>query len=99
MSHEIDFRSHNTAKKWNGHWAYSDFAWKLIKGKRPYFINRQPHSAHIDIPKKNGFELVCDIRDIDNSGINRSQLASIFKNISNDDMTTCTAFIQAVKKR
>ena len=86
-------------KKWNGHWAYSDFAWELIKGKRPYFINRQPHSAHIDILKKNGSELVCDIRDIDNSGIDRSQLASIFKNISNDDMTTCTAFIQAVKKR
>jgi SAM-dependent methyltransferase len=98
MSHEIDFRSHNTAKKWNGHWAYSNFAWKLINGKRSY-INRQPHSAHIDILKKNGFELVCDIRDIDNSGINRSQLASLFKNISNDDMTTCTAFIQAVKKR
>lgn len=27
MSHQIDFKCHNTAHNWNGHWAYNDFVW------------------------------------------------------------------------
>ena len=98
MSHEIDFRSHGTAKDWNGHWAYSDFVWKLIKGKRPYLINRQPLSTHINLLEKFGFEVVCDMKTKDSSGIERKVLASRFKNMFDDDLTTSTAFIQAVKK-
>jgi hypothetical protein len=49
MSHEIDFRCHRTARKWNGHWAYSDSAWKLIRGVWPYLLSRQPHSTHIEL--------------------------------------------------
>jgi hypothetical protein len=30
MSHQIDFKAHGTAKRWDGHWAYSDFIWKLL---------------------------------------------------------------------
>ena len=45
MSHTIDFRSHQTAATWNGHWAYSDFTWRLIVGRRAFLINRQPYSA------------------------------------------------------
>lgn len=98
MSHDIDFRCHGTAKDWNGHWAYSDFAWRLIKGKRPYLLNRQPHSTHIDLLRKFGFEVVCDIKTKDTSRIQRKHLASRFKNMSYDDLTTSDAFIQAVKK-
>ena len=99
MSHEIDFRSHGTAKDWNGHWAYSDFVWKLIKGKRPYLINRQPLSTHINLLEKFGFEVVCDMKTKDSSGIEREVLASRFKNMFDDDLTTSTTFIQAVKKK
>ena len=98
MSHEIDFKSHKTAKEWNGHWKYSDYVWRLIKGKRPYLLNRQPHSAHINLLQKSRFEVVCDMKTKDTSGIERKALAPNFKNISDDDLTTSTAFIQAVKK-
>lgn len=97
MSHEIDFKSHGTAKEWNGHWAYSDFVWRLIKGKRHYLLNRQPHSAHISLLQKFGFEVVCDMKTKDTSEIERKHLASRFKNMSDDDLITSTAFIQAVK--
>jgi hypothetical protein len=98
MSHQIDFRCHEKAKEWNGHWACSDFAWKLMKGKRPFLLNRQPHSTHIDLLHKFNFEIVCDTTINHNSGIQRKQLAPRFSNISEDDLTTQGVFIQAVKK-
>ena len=98
MSNEIDFACHGMAKEWNGHWAYSDIVWKLMKGKKPYLINRQPHSTHIDLMRKSGFEIIYDSRIKNTSGIRRKHLASKFKNISNDDLVISSAFIQAIKK-
>ncbi|MCI5194034.1 MAG: methyltransferase domain-containing protein [Candidatus Electrothrix sp. AU1_5] len=46
ISHQIDFKSHGTARDWNGHWLYPDALWKIIRGKRPYLLNRQPYSTH-----------------------------------------------------
>ena len=99
MSHEIDFKCHGTADKWNGHWAYSNVLWKVIKGNRPYLINRQPHSAHIKSLIQRGFEIVCDIKIQDNAGIKKKELAREFKNISDDDLTTSAAFIQVKKSK
>jgi hypothetical protein len=98
ISNQIDFSAHDTAQEWNGHWSHSDFVWKLIKGKRPYLLNREPHSKHIDLLQKYGFEVVCDTKTRDTSGIKREALAAAFKNMSDDDLTTRAAFIQAIKR-
>jgi hypothetical protein len=98
MSHVIDFRSHVTAKDWNGHWACSDSVWRLIKGKRPYLLNRQPHSVHINLMQTCGLEVICDIKTTDTSGIERKSLSTRFHTMSDDDLITSWAFIQAVKK-
>jgi SAM-dependent methyltransferase len=98
MSHETDFTSYRTAEKWNGYWAYSDFFWKLMKGKRLCLTNRSPHSMHIQLMEDNGFKIVCDHKISDMTGIKRSQLAPRFRNLSDDDLTTSGAFIQAIKK-
>ncbi len=97
MSHEIDFRCHGTAHEWNGHWGYSDLAWRVMRGRRAYLLNRQPHSAHVDLLSRSGFRTVCDIPRKTTSGIRREHLASRFKNVSDDDLTTSGAFMQAVK--
>jgi hypothetical protein len=96
-SHSIDFRSHGFADEWNGHWAYSDFIWKLIKGRRPFSINREPHSTHIVLLKKTGFKVICDKIVKLESNLPKSALAPRFRSISDDDFTTSTTFIQAVK--
>ena len=44
MSHTIDYRPHGTASGWNGHWAHSDFSWKLVRGRLPYLLNRSTGS-------------------------------------------------------
>jgi SAM-dependent methyltransferase len=98
VSHQIDFRSHGTAKQWNGHWAYSEPLWKLMRGRRPYLLNRQPHSTHIDLLREHGFEVVCDITVRDPTGIRSKQLAREFRGMSDEDLTTSGAFVQAVKK-
>jgi len=98
ISHQIDFKCHGTANEWNGHWAYSDFMWKLIKGKRPYLLNREPHSTHIAILIEEGFKVVCDNTIKSESSLTINELAPKFKSISSDDLITSGAFIQALKK-
>lgn len=103
ISHQIDFRCHGTADAWNGHWAYSDFMWKLIDfmwkltKKRPYSLNREPHSTHIALLKEEGYRVVCDKVSESKSSLTKLELAPRFKSISDDDLTTSGAFIQAMK--
>jgi len=97
VSHQIDFKCHGLAKEWNGHWSYTNFAWKIIKGNRPYSLNRQPHSVHIELLRKNNFRILCDLKTENREGIRREQLAPEFRNISSDDLVCSGSFIQAVK--
>lgn len=97
ISHQIDFKCHGTSDEWNGHWVYSDFMWKLIRGKRPYLLNREPHSTHIAIMKEEGYRVVCDKKIKSKSSFTIDDLPSRFKFISDDDLTTSGTFIQAVK--
>jgi hypothetical protein len=98
MVNQIDFRSHGTAMTWDGHWAYSDFAWKVIRGRSLYLLNREPHSTHIRLLKTKNFDVVCDIRFRDIPTLRREQLARRFRDVPEDDLATSGAFIQAVKK-
>ena len=99
MSHEIGFESHGLSKHWNGHWAYSDFTWKLIRGKRPYLLNREPYSTHNRLLKESGFEIVHESKHRpDTLGISRNRLSSRFRKMSEDDMRTYSAYILAQKK-
>ncbi|RJQ55002.1 MAG: methyltransferase domain-containing protein, partial [Desulfobacteraceae bacterium] len=61
MSHQIDFKSHGLSKEWNGYRSYSERTWKIITGNRPYLLNRQPGSVHVELMKKNGFRILCHL--------------------------------------
>lgn len=98
ISHQIDFKCHGTASEWNGHWKYSELIWKLIRGKRPYFINREPFSKHLSMMKDHGFETVFEKRHKSLSTLRISDLSSDYRSISIDDLVTSSAFVQAVKK-
>jgi len=97
MSHRIDFRCHETASEWNGHWLYSDRVWSMIRGNRPFLINREPHSTHVRLIKENGFELVCDIPTRMPSHYLLCDFAPRFRGMTKEDRTTSGAFIQALK--
>ena len=97
MSHQIDFKCHNSAKEWNGHWTYSDFMWKLVRGKDVWLINRLPYSAHVKYMKSSGFRIVAEQLVTQQSRIRREQLAPKFRLIPERDLSTTDAFVQAVK--
>ena len=48
MSHVIDFGAHHLSPFWNGHWAYGDFQWRFVRGRREFLLNREPLSKHIE---------------------------------------------------
>jgi SAM-dependent methyltransferase len=97
MSHQIDFRCHDAVKQWNGHWAFSDWTWRLMRGKRPYSLNREPHSTHLTLLIRNGFKVTCDLRVKTTSEIKRKQLARRFQSLTDEDLCTSSALIQAIK--
>lgn len=96
MSHTIDYRSHGYARAWNGHWAVSDPIWAVIRGKRPYLINRLPHSAQIAAMENAGLTIVLEIRALE-SETSRKSLARRFRALDDDDLCTSGAFVQARK--
>jgi hypothetical protein len=94
MSHSVDFRSHFDTKAWNSHWQYSEPVWKLIVGKKPFLINRQPYSVHIAEMKERGFEIIREWQKRE-LGLPREALAARWRNVSEDDYTCIEAIIQA----
>jgi len=98
ISHEIDFKSQGTSRTWNGHWGYSDWMWKLVKGRAEYLINRFPHSYHIREIKKCGFEILCDDYVKLESGLKKNQInKSLIHLFEDNDLYISSAFVQAVK--
>lgn len=95
MSHQIDLRCHDTAPEWNGHWKYSKPMWGLMRGKRPWFINRQPCSAHLVLIREAGFHLLADIRQLREDGIQTHRMAAAFRKLSEDDLRTASVFVLA----
>lgn len=98
-SHQIDFKSHGTAKTWNGHWAYSDFTWRMIRGGRLYLINRQPLSAHEAAIEQAGFEIAAIQPVIRADGLPRERLNPRFRVLPDSDLATAGAFILTRKKK
>jgi Methyltransferase domain len=95
MSHQIDFKSHGTAATWNGHWAYSDSTWRMVRGARGYLINRAPHSRHRAAMTAAGFDILEDLRVTRDDGLGRARLAPPYRNLDDEDLTTAGAFIVA----
>lgn len=97
MSHQIDFKCHESAREWNGHWTYSDLMWKLVRGKDVWLINRQPYSVHLRLMKSSGFQIVGEQLVTQESRITRAQLAPRFRLIPESDLSTTDAYVLAVK--
>jgi SAM-dependent methyltransferase len=97
VSHQIDFSSHGTANEWNGHWAYSDPIWSLIRGKRQLLINRLPYSAHVKMLETCGFRIVCALQYSDLTGLGRNQVAPRWRDLPENDLSCKGAFLQATK--
>lgn len=92
-SHMIDFTAHGLSPFWNGHWAYSDGPWKLVRGKREFLLNREPLSTHLILAKKVGFELLLTKREQASHGLEAPALAPRFRNMDATDALTSSVLL------
>ena len=97
MSHQIDFKSHGLSPEWNGYRRYSEFLWKLLVGRRPFSINREPCSVHLNYLREMGFETTLVLKHLRSDGIKRSQLTSHWAGLSDEDLNCSGLFVQARK--
>jgi hypothetical protein len=97
MSHEIDFKSIGMTVEWNGHWSCSDTLWRLAAGRRRHRLNREPHSTHVVLMQRMNCRVVSDECTVQPSAITRAQLAPHFRHLTDEDLTTSSALIRAVK--
>jgi hypothetical protein len=97
VSHEIAFSAHQLTPEWNGHWTITDPVWKLIRGKRPYLLNREPASTHVRLLERSALQIVNEIRVHMKSDVARTRLAPRYRSLSEEDLTTLAMFVQAIK--
>lgn len=98
MSHQIDFTAHGLSERWNGYRAYPELLWKMIAGRRPYLINREPCSTHLALLERNGFEILSTKRVTRTDGIDRSRLSRRWRDISDEDLSCSDLTVQARKR-
>ncbi len=98
MSHQIDYKCHRKADTWNGHWTYSDIAWRVVIGRRSYLLNRAPHSRHLSLLRECGFDIVSSRTIRSGSVLRKSQLAPRFRDLAEDDLSTSGAYIVATPR-
>ena len=97
MSHSIDFKSHGLTRDWNGHWTVSDPVWRVVRGHRPYLLNRLPLSDHLREIDNAGFRVVKKV--VSNmEGIPRERLAGRFRDMTDADRSASGVFVQAVPR-
>jgi hypothetical protein len=97
MSHVIDFRSHRLTRHWDGHLAYSPAVWRIVKGRRPYLLNRQPAARHLELLRECSFRVTRADRDLAPSYLSVDQLSAPFRSWSDEDRRTAGVLIQAVR--
>ena len=97
MSHQIDFKCHATADQWNGHLAYSDLVWRLMRGNLSYLLNRKSPAEHLAIAAAAGFADVEFKRLLRDDGLPVDRLAPRFRTMSDIDAKTSGAFLQATR--
>lgn len=97
VTHQIDFKCHGLADDWNGHWEFSDLTWKLLRGRRPYLINRKPYSSHRLQLERTGFKLSYNQLAKSGSTVGVKNLSSDFQLLTEDDVVTSGAYIVAIK--
>jgi hypothetical protein len=70
--------------------------WKIIRGRRPYFMNRLAHSDHVRAIAGAGFRIVHQVLT-KGPALPGGGTATRFRYLSPEDLATRIAFIQARK--
>jgi hypothetical protein len=95
--HQVDFRSHDLTLAWDGYRALPEWKWKLLRGRRPYLINRQPFSAHLSDLAAAGLTVVETHGFRMSPETPRNRLAPRWRDLDDVDRQTSGAYFLARK--
>jgi hypothetical protein len=73
MFHDIEFHSHGITNKSDGHFSIPNLLWKIILGRRDYFINRWDLKKHLSAMIENRFEIIKTQEKLINSETKNNQ--------------------------
>ena len=94
ISHQIDLTGHSLSSSWDGFRGYNELTWKLVYGKRPFGLNRQPCSAHVDAITRAGFDITLKLmREQEPQTVPTAK----WSHLSDEDRRVSGLFIQARK--
>ncbi|MGH8298547.1 MAG: hypothetical protein ACRES6_04585 [Steroidobacteraceae bacterium] len=93
VSHVIDFKSHDMTATWDGHLQYGELTWRIVKGRRPYLLNRRSPADHLRAMEATGFEIVHTWRALVPPTLVRSGLPERFRDWSDEDRSTTTLVV------
>jgi hypothetical protein len=98
ISHQIDFKTHEMTKEWNGHWFIGPKMWKFLSHGRKYPMNRLPLSAHLNMIEKVGFTIknVIPVTQPNTFKQESPEVPGVL--FTEGDLTTSGALVQAVKE-
>jgi hypothetical protein len=97
MSHQVNLAFPDT-QHWNQHWAYGELTWRVIRGRRPYYVNRVPASEYLRLCERFGFE-VRAVRPVSaTNGAPSDGLPRRFRQLPSTDYTTRAVYFIAVKR-
>jgi len=88
-SHATGLGANDFAPMWNGHWAYSDREWRLVRGRREYMLNREPLSTHLRLAASAGFDILHAEPQYSHRGLARQAIARRFRSLQPDDLAAC----------
>jgi hypothetical protein len=97
MTHQVNLSSPESRQHWNEHWTYPAWAWRIVRGRRPYFLNRLPFSRYAGILRGAGFEVVAALPVTDERSVPVARLAAPFRSLDAEDLRTSAVFLIARK--
>lgn len=97
-SHTIDFRSHGWSRRWDGHWGYSDLAWRMIRGRDVWSINREPCSTHRRLLAQSGLRIVGEQLARARPTLTARELAPRFRALAEEDRAVSGAYFLCIKQ-
>jgi hypothetical protein len=96
MSHQVDF-SCPGGEPWNHHWAYGDLSWAIVRGRRPYYVNRVPLSGYAALFEEAGCRVV-GVERVERPGLPPARMASRFRTLPESDHSAAAALIVATRR-
>ena len=92
-SHVIDYGAHELSENWYQHLYVNKRFWNFLMHGRMYPINRYPHSFHIKVLKKLGYEIIYENKTF-NKKADKRKISSTIKNLfSEEDLVISGAHI------